>query len=338
MQHLGFLILLISAFFVPGKFCSAQNWLPDSLGHGYQMRYVELPDDWQGHTRCTLIRLAPRCSSPTPRAVLYIHGYNDYFFQRELGEQFADHCYSFYALDLSRYGRSLLPTQRPFLVRDFRDYFIQIDSALNVMKRYGADEIVLMGHSTGGLIAAYYMATHLHSPVNALILNSPFLDWNLGKMECFINLVSSLGRYFPNIRVSTGGGGVYAASLEKSKHGEWEYDTTRKSTNAGVDLGWVRAVNKAQHHLRQLRDSINVPILLMSSTRSCNPKTWSPEASQTDVVLDVNDIRKYGAMLGPHVTYARVSGGVHDLILSAPPVRKSVYKYIFSWLSDNLAR
>lgn len=44
------------------------------------------------------------------------------------------------------------------------------------------------------------------------------------------------------------------------------------------------------------------------------------------------DIKKYGARLGKDVTLAKVRGGLHDLILSAKPVRNSVYAYIFDWL------
>ena len=32
-------------------------------------------------------------------------GFNDYFFQAEMGRQFADSGYNFYAVDLRRYGR-----------------------------------------------------------------------------------------------------------------------------------------------------------------------------------------------------------------------------------------
>lgn len=67
-----------------------------------------------------------------------------------------------------------------------------------------------------------------------------------------------------------------------------------------------------------------------------DPKEWSPEASRADIVLDVKDIKKYGLELGTDVTAARVNGGMHDLILSAPDVRYPVYRYIFNWLSAHI--
>ena len=54
----------------------------------------------------TLVRL--RAAAPTRRAVLYLHGFVDYFFQTHLAEFFTERGYDFYALDLRKYGRSLL--------------------------------------------------------------------------------------------------------------------------------------------------------------------------------------------------------------------------------------
>lgn len=330
MRIINAIILLIVATIQPAW--SQHFWMADSLGEGYEKHYIDLGKDFGGDARCTVVRFECKCDEGQKRAVLYIHGYNDYFFQKELAEQFSDHGYNFFAVDLRRYGRSLLPGQKPFIVRDFKDYFQDIDSVLAIIKNEGNKEIVLMGHSTGGLLAAYYVASNPDSGIDALVLNSPFLDWNLGKMECLINVASALGRLFPNIKVSTGGGGVYKEALLKRFHGEWDYDTTLKSTDYGVDLGWVRAVNIAQHNLRKMKGRIKIPILLMYSSKSSNPENWTPEASKSDVVLDVNDIKRYGSELGPRVTSVRVNGGMHDLILSAKNVRYPLYNYIFRWL------
>lgn len=88
----------------------ATEWHPDSvLGEGFEMRSVTHPDDYSGNVRSTIIRHRSDCGDST--AVLYIHGYNDYFFQDEEAERIADSCYHFYAVDLRKYGRSLLPGQ-----------------------------------------------------------------------------------------------------------------------------------------------------------------------------------------------------------------------------------
>lgn len=316
---------------------NASQWTEDILGPGFEKRYVEQPEDYSGDVRCTLIRYITDSVSSPVRGVLYVHGFNDYFFQKELAWNFAAHGYDFYAVDLRKYGRSIMPGQKMFEVRSLKEYFADIDSALCSMKSAGIEEIVLMGHSTGGLIASYYMLENSDAPVAALVLNSPFLDWNLGKMESVVPLVSAVGALFPNIRIKQDSDGAYAASLDKNYHGEWSYNTAWKLHDSpDVTAGWVRAITKAQDALKKHPYRIKVPVLVMYSDSSYTGSGWSAEAQRSDAVLDVADIKKYGARLGKNVTLAKVPGGMHDLILSAKPVRNGVYNYIFKWLNREL--
>ncbi|MCM1292801.1 MAG: alpha/beta hydrolase [Bacteroides sp.] len=313
----------------------AEQWHADTLGGAFESRYYDQGKSYDGDVRSTLVRLLPR--EKTDMAVIYIHGFNDYFFQTEMAEQFVDHGYAFFATDLRRYGRSIMEGQKPCDVRSFNEYDSDIDSALNEIRHEGYRKIVMMGHSTGGLVAAYYLARNKAADVDALILNSPFLDWNLGKMECVVGIASTAGKLFPNIPISSGSGTAYGESLNRNYHGEWEFDTTWKSiTPRKVTLGWVNAVNSAQKYLRKHRDSIDMPILLMYSARSIDSEEWSTSVDSADAVLDVADIRKYGLMLGKDVTPVRIEGGRHDLVLSVADVRYPLYNYIFGWIRKNI--
>ena len=53
----------------------------------------------------TLVRRAG--GETSEHAVLYLHGWNDYFFQTHVADAFSAAGFAFYALDLRRYGRSL---------------------------------------------------------------------------------------------------------------------------------------------------------------------------------------------------------------------------------------
>ena len=54
----------------------------DILGEGFQRATISLCDDYEGRAIATLVR---RLSDKgNGRSVLYIHGFNDYFFQREM--------------------------------------------------------------------------------------------------------------------------------------------------------------------------------------------------------------------------------------------------------------
>lgn len=81
-----------------------------------------------------------------------------------MARRYRAHGYQFYALDLRKYGRSLLPHQHPNNVRDLREYHAHIDAALVVLQVEGCS-VLLSGHSTGRLVAAHYAqeGQHRHS-------------------------------------------------------------------------------------------------------------------------------------------------------------------------------
>ena len=208
------------------------QYVPDVLGDGYLRRTFQMPDDYEGKVVCTLVK-KPRLTD-VKQAVLYIHGYNDYFFQKQLGDSVNAHGYNFYAMDLRKYGRSILPNQNPFFCKSLTEYFADIDTALATIRSEGNDKILLMAHSTGGLITPLYLESKKGNlPVDGLILNSPFLDWNFGWFmeKVAIPAVAFVGRLFPNLTVQGYGIASYAHSLLKQFKGEWEYDTNWKMIN-----------------------------------------------------------------------------------------------------------
>lgn len=313
----------------------ARTWQSDRFLAGYEETTIEQPDDYSGHVVCTVVR------HPTPVpgniGVLYVHGYNDYFFQAEEGDRFASEGYNFYAVDLRKYGRSLNENQKPYECRNISEYYADIDSALAIMKDAGINRVVLMGHSTGGLVVASYMNHDPNPIVKAVILNSPFLDWNMTGMvrSVGIPVVSWIGGWWPRLSISQGDGTAYAESLLNDYHGEWHYDTNLKTVHPRkVTAGWIRAITSAQKALREY-SAIMVPVLLLHSDNSVYGDSYTEDHSHGDSVLNVEHIARYGIQLGPDVTEDIITGGLHDLALSAPAVRAQFYKAIFSWLHQN---
>ncbi|MDE5844108.1 MAG: alpha/beta hydrolase [Muribaculaceae bacterium] len=316
-----------------------RTWQSDTLIHapGFQYTTINQPDDYAGKVVSTVIR--KQAESPSDVAVLYVHGFNDYFFQSDEANQFVNHGYSFYAVDLRKYGRSLLPGQRMFQVRNMSEYFPDLDSALSVIREDGYSKVILMGHSTGGLTTSLYMAQKRPATVCQLILNSPFLDWNLSKFnENFaVPAVCTIAAFAPGMRIKQGGGNAYAQSLLKKYHGLWDYDTSLKlEKSPDVDAGWINAISQGQHTLHAMLFPIGVPVLLMHSAKSVDSPDWIPESNEADGVLDVKDINKYGSLLGSDVTIFTVNGGLHDLFLSAPDVTSSLYSHMFDWIDAKI--
>ncbi|MDE6854059.1 MAG: alpha/beta hydrolase [Muribaculaceae bacterium] len=306
-------------------------WQPDILGDGFEMTYMPQPDDYSGHVRSTLVRL--RAHDDTQKAVLYVHGFSDYFLQDEMARMFAGAGYSFYAVDLRKYGRSLLPGQRMFQVRDLHEYFADINSAIDIMQTDGIREIILLGHSTGGLTTSLYMSEHPSPLIKALILNSPFLAWNLPPLlrNVAMPVVSALGRIMPDVRVHQKPDSGYAETLAAEHGGEWHYRRDWKpDILPDPDMGWVRAIHTAQQRLRH--GHIRVPVLLMHSAESVHKGDPKAKYYHADAILDVNAISRYGRRLADSVTEVAFAGGLHDLVLSRKNIREKVYKTMLEWL------
>jgi alpha-beta hydrolase superfamily lysophospholipase len=307
---------------------------PDVLGAPYERQTIDLGRDDEGPVVATLVRRT--ADRPSRRAVLYVHGFVDYFFQTHLADFFTDRGWHFYALDLRKYGRSLLPHQTPNFCRDISDYFPELDAAARIVReRDGNDVLLVNGHSTGGLITALWAdARRDAGMVDALFLNSPFFDINAPWFvrRPLVAVVSQLARSNPYRIVPMGLSPVYGQSLHADHHGEWNFNLDWKPL-AGFPIraGWLAAIRRGQQRLRAgLR--IPAPVLVACSTRSLRSSTWHPSTALADAVLDVEHIVRWAPTLGPHVTVARFDGGMHDLTLSGPAVRERVFSEVGRWV------
>lgn len=314
-------------------------WGPDVLGAGYQARTISLAPDDEGPVVVTLVRRVPDASGEAPApagtAVLYVHGFNDYFFQTELAEFFAGWGAAFYALDLRKYGRSLLAHQTPNWCRRLTEYDADLDAAAQVvLGEGGATRLLLVGHSTGGLTLPLWAARRRQLPVCGLVLNSPFFTFRhpVAMRAALVPAMELLARRHPLRPLPGGLSSTYGASLHRGRHGEWDYDTTWKPIEGlPIRPGWVTAVAEGQRTLAAGLD-LEAPALVLSSTRTVTARRWSPEMQRGDSVLDAEGIARRAPALGRNVTSVRVPDALHDVWLSPPAVRQAAYDVTRRWL------
>lgn len=314
---------------------STDGYSADYLGENFIKRHIILKEDFDGPAIATLVMRAVPANSDT--AVLYIHGYSDYFYQTELSERIQSENMTFYALELRRYGRSKLPHQIWYDLRDISDYFEEIDSSINIIKRDGYTNIVLMAHSTGGLTASLYAASKKEDlPVISLVLNSPFFDFNMNGFNETIGvpIISLLGKLFPNMVVNSSVSPVNCMSLHNSYYGEWNFDTIMKPVQSPlVTAAWVRAINRGQKQL-QKGIKIGCPVLVMTSDSSSVGMKFQKEHLKSDTVLDVEDIQTFSKKIEGKTDLMIFPNGLHDLVLSRKDVRDKVYSSMFKWIKE----
>jgi alpha-beta hydrolase superfamily lysophospholipase len=309
-----------------------KHWQEDVLGADYQKLEIFQPDDYEGAVKCVLVR--HKANADGSKAVLYIHGFIDYFFQKELAEHFASWGFRFYALDLRKYGRSMMPHQKPNYCRSIDEYFEDINAALQIIRAYGHSEILLTGHSTGGLTTPLFLNRYPSEDIKGLILNSPFFDFNVpALLRASIPLVLWIGKHFPNAKMDVLPQ-HYPQSLHKDWKGEWDFNIQWKPIkNFPQYYAWMRAIRLAQLELHAGLN-ISVPVLVMHSDKSYKKLKWSEQVRSSDAVLDVEHIQKYAPVLGSNVTSEEVPDAVHDMVLSKKEVRDKVYSVMRSWMQS----
>jgi alpha-beta hydrolase superfamily lysophospholipase len=328
----------------------ADAWHTDTLlgKKGFWALTFVLEPDYDGPVSATFIR------RPLHRerecAVLYLHGYVDYFFQAHLADYYQDTLAGgqsgkgcdFFALDLRKYGRSLpLHYKYPNFAKNLDEYYPEITTALTMIRGEGYPFVILNGHSTGALTAARYLQDGKErGVVDAAFLNSPFLDFNDRDISGFEERIArTFGKIAPHAKQQSPVPLWYALSLLKPGpacrdcHGRWVFDINLKKVDGfPVFLGWVRAIAVAQEKVR--RGGIAQPILILHSARSNDgaDTIWHEEYRRSDLVLDVKDMTREGKALGQQVTIRAIEGGVHDLVLSDPDAQARAFAEVTAWL------
>jgi alpha-beta hydrolase superfamily lysophospholipase len=304
----------------------------DVLGADYESIRLPLDDDAEGEVVATLVRRR----ATGRKAVLYVHGFVDYFFQTHLADFYFERGYSFYALDLRKHGRSLLAHQTPNFARSMSDYFPEIDEAVRLI-REDNDVLVLNGHSTGGLVAALWAdRVRGQGLIDGLFLNSPFLELSVPAAVRRIAgpLVRVVAKGRPTMVFPAGVSEAYVRSIHRDHQGEWDFDLAWKPARGfPMRFGWLAAIMRAHRRVHGGL-AVDVPILVMASTHSARGKKG--DLTIADGVLNADDIARWSTRLGPHVTCVRIGGGLHDLVLSAEPVRARVFDELDRWLSAYL--
>ncbi|MHA3723607.1 alpha/beta hydrolase [Leucobacter sp. HY1910] len=332
-------------------------WREDVLGAGFECTDLDLGADSEGPLVATLVRALPakhgwftqmfhgkRLLEST--RVLYVHGWSDYFFQRELAAFWTSRGASFYALDLRKYGRSLREGQTPGYIEDLDDYHEEIDQALEIMRadageRHRDGKLILLGHSTGGLVLSLWASKH-PGGCDALVLNSPWLEFQLTSagrqlLRPLVNLGARVNARDIAPQIDSG---FYSRAQRAVMMGD-EYAALntqwRPDRSHPVLAGWLRAVLDGHEQVSQGL-FIAEPIAVLLSTKSHLTLRWSDELTHVDTVLDVDEVAKASLRLGAEMTMLRIDGALHDTFLSAAAPRAAAYAALEHWLTGWAAR
>jgi len=317
------------------------QWQPDILGEGYEQQTFDLgtDPDGQGSIAAVLVRRTVRADESVKGAVLYVHGFSDYFFQTELADFFADRGHAFYALDLRKSGRARRPGQTAHYVSDLAMYDDELERSLAVIEaeQPGAG-VTVIAHSTGGLITPLWLDRRRRedrtASVTGLVLNSPWFDLQgtpaqRGPMTWALRAAARLA---PLRALGLPESTVYGDSLHHTRFGEWDFDVELKPLGGfPVTVGWLNAVRRGHARLHRGLD-VGVPSLVLRSDKTHYARQRSDASDRADTVLDVRQIARWAGCLGGRTVVTPIADARHDVFLSLPEPRAAAYAALEEWL------
>ena len=246
------------------------------------------------------------------KCIVWLPGRNDYFFHYHFSYFFSE--YDLYSINFrnSHHRRSDLFNH----IDDLTEYFLEIDEVYNFFNINSYDEVILYGHSTGGLICILYEQYNKSNKISKMILNSPFLKFKRHWLEnLFVNWIGwYLFDYFPNINISSES---YSTNYYTKKLCEtYNIDTTYKTEfNTPVISSWL--INIVKHHkkITSNKYKVKVPTLILY----CDKKTHNIFEENGDNILDIDENLSQVPYLFNDLSLLSlktINDGIHDLLCS----------------------
>ncbi|MDO5025164.1 MAG: alpha/beta fold hydrolase [Trueperella sp.] len=318
--------------------------VPDYLGPTWQARTIFLTQDDgaapAGKPDVAVLvaeQDAPNLIQETGLAALWLPGYLDSFMHVEQAQAWRAAGIALVGLDFRREGRAVRDPKHQGYIRDLLVREEEIAAALELLRSWGAERIVLIGHSMGGLQAALWADRH-PGTVAAVILNSPWLE-QFGPeflRTHATRIIRQIAKVAPGMPIASTNP-TYLRSLHVDYGGEFEFDQNHKLTRPTRIFAGLFAAGREAHAKVAAGLHIQEPVLVAHSDKSGNAFRPSPEdLAHTDAVTDVADIMRLGPTLGADVTMLEVPGGRHDLALSRQPARDFYTKCTVAWVRELL--
>ena len=311
-------------------------WEPDVLGVGFSQQTLFLASDEEGPVVATVVKYVDAHTDPAKTPVLYVHGWSDYFFNRQFARFWARRGHPFYALDLRKYGRSLRDWQSPGQVEELIQYDEELVQACRLIRQDSGGQrrqrLLLAGHSTGGLVLSLWANRHPER-VAGLVLNSPWLEFQgSALMRQFASaMIDPWNILTPRRELHLPKPEYYFRSMADSEQGQWQlHPVWRPPGGFPIYPSWVKAILNGHAEIAKGL-SIEAPVWTVLAAESQIWSAWQARMQQVDIVLDVQEVAARISGLGSEVTLYRQTGAMHDVFASFQPARGQAYEALSRW-------
>mgnify|MGYP000865313405 CR=1 FL=1 len=243
------------------------------------------------------------------KCIIWFPGRNDYFYHYHITEILDD--YDIYALFYSNNHEYKEDISDYFY--DLKNIFDEIDviySHFDINNIY--DEVILYGHSTGGLIITIYQI-ETKNKITKIILNSPFyaFKFNIYENIIFNKILYYIIPYIPefDINQKSFNDNLYTLMLSKKYNIDNIY---KKNYISPVISTWFRNIIKYQHKINNNKIKLKYDTLILYSDHY----TKYPGDIKGDEVLDIESNSAAVSKLGDKAKLVFIKNAIHDVLSS----------------------
>ena len=253
-----------------------------------------------------------QASSPAPRLLLIVHGGGEHGGRyRHVAEAAVRRGWTVLAPDLR--GHGLSSGVRGHVDR-FDDYLDDLDAVLiQVRDRLRiTGPLAVLGHSLGGLVAAFYLATH-PAVTDAAVLTSPLIELVLPVPKWKAALGPMMSRVWPSLTLDNG----IRDSACTSDPSQLDRGRRDPLLHSRASARFFTEMNRAIRDAMTLASQITVPLLVLQAG---DDQIASPAAAE----------RFYGATASADKHFRLCSGLRHEVLNE--PQRDAVIQELLDWL------
>ena len=239
-------------------------------------------------------------------AIQMIHGFGEHIGRYdELGKAFARRGFAFIVYDQRGHGARGHLTERERkkdngVAKDYSCFLDDIDEVYNaILIWYPGSDVLLMGHSMGGNIAANYLLRRSQERFKLAILETPWLRLFNPKAGYLLALARGLGKISPNFAI-TDKLNLDMVTRDTGKLLELKHDyTVRKIFHTRLSFRLYAQITDAGEYAIAEARNLRLPILLLCAN---DDRIVSPAA-----------IRDFKSHSGANVEFKEYEHGYHAL-------------------------
>ena len=267
------------------------------------------------------------------KALIWLPGYQDYYYHFHVGSKLLDNNCDIWALFPNNYGESIKKNpDYAYHMNTLDEYLPQIDIIINkAINHKNYDEVLLYGHSLGGLTSIYYCHKgNYKEKISRIILNSPFLSIRKNIVNEYIkyfveSFIYYYGRYFKETIIKPRN---YKPNILKDEIKKNFYFSQYFIVDYHPEIrsGLIQSVLDKHYQINDNKINIEIPILVLYPEKGAKIELLISD----DTIIGEN-INK----IGNNITKKSIKGALHDVLSSEPEISNQYIDFMINWIDNS---